>query len=179
MILGTISSVDSIVGLQVTIDGESSASTKKYSYLASYVPAAGDRVIIEEISGSYVIMGKLVTEVAQSGIVRQATNATTAASCSGNAATATVAASCSGNAATATSAAKCTGNAATATTAAACSGNAATATVSNATKGFDATFTNTETGQLVTRIDREYNSTLGKYIVTDVATSFSRSFAYK
>ena len=179
MILGTISSVDSIVGLQVTVDGEGSASTKKYCYLASYVPAQGDRVLIEEVNGSYVVLGKLCTEVNQSGIVRQATNATTAASCTGNAATATVAASCSGNAATATSAAKCTGNAATATSAAKCTGNAATATISDSTKSLDVTFNSVTSGQLVTRVDREYNTTLGKYIVTDVQTSFTQNFAHK
>ncbi len=49
--------------------------------------------------------------------VANATNATTAAACSGNAVTATTAAACSGNAATATTAAACSGNAATATSA--------------------------------------------------------------
>ena len=55
MILGTVSSVDSISGIRVTVDGEGSASTKKYSYLASYVPAANDRVLIEEINGRTII----------------------------------------------------------------------------------------------------------------------------
>ena len=175
MILGVIYSVDNLNGLKVTIDGESAPSTKKYSYLASYVPTANDRVLIEEINGSYVILGKICTEVAQSGIVRQAA---TAAACTGNAATATTAASCTGNAATATTAASCSGNAATATTAAACSGNAATATVSNTTKGFDYSV-NSHYGQLVTNVTREYDSTLGKYIVTDVQTGYAANFTYK
>ena len=99
MILGTISAVDSDNGLQLIIDGEDTPTTKKYTYMASYVPAANDRVLIEEISGSYVIMGKVISDVASSGIAREATNAT-------NAVNATTAAECTGNAATATKADK-------------------------------------------------------------------------
>ena len=62
MILGTISAVDNDNGLQLIIDGEDSPTTKKYTYMASYVPAANDRVLIEEISGSYVIMGKVISD---------------------------------------------------------------------------------------------------------------------
>lgn len=72
MILGTISAVDSDNGLQLIIDGEEEPTTKKYTYMASYVPAADDRVLIEEISGSYVIMGKVISDYNSSGIVRQA-----------------------------------------------------------------------------------------------------------
>lgn len=59
MILGKVSAIDSTNGLQITIDGETSATTKKYKYLASYTPAVNDRVLIEEIGGSYVILGKI------------------------------------------------------------------------------------------------------------------------
>lgn len=103
MILGTISAVDADNGLQLIIDGEDEPTTKKYTYMASYVPAANDRVLIEEISGSYVIMGKVINEVANSGIARQADNATNAVNAT-NAENATTAAACSGNAATATTA---------------------------------------------------------------------------
>ena len=162
MILGTISAVDNSNGLQLIIDGEDTATTKKYTYMASYVPEADDRVLIEEIGGSYVILGKVINEYASSGIARTAATATSAQT-----------------AATATTAESCTGNAATATTAAACSGNAATATVSDKTKGFD-TSVGSDNGKLVTSISREYNSTLGKYIVTDVSlTSYARNFVYK
>lgn len=78
MILGTISAVDNDNGLQLIIDGEDLPTTKKYTYMASYVPAANDRVLIEEISGSYVIIGKVISDVASSGIARQADNATNA-----------------------------------------------------------------------------------------------------
>lgn len=78
MILGTISAVDNSNGLQLIIDGEDTATTKKYTYMASYVPAANDRVLVEEVGGSYVIMGKVISDVASSGIARQAESATTA-----------------------------------------------------------------------------------------------------
>lgn len=82
MILGTISAVDSDNGLQLIIDGEDSPTTKKYTYMSSYVPTANDRVLIEEISGSYVIMGKVISDVASSGIARTADSATTATTAS-------------------------------------------------------------------------------------------------
>lgn len=155
MILGTISSVDSTNGVKLIIDGEDEPTTKKYTYMASYVPTANDRVLIEEVGGSYVIMGKVIKDYSSSGIVRQATNATNA-----------------------TTAASCSGNAATATTAAACSGNAATSTVSDKTKGFDSTV-KSQYGQIVTDVTRTWNSQLGTYIVTDVSTSLSQYFVYK
>ena len=164
MILGTISAVDDDNGLQLIIDGEDTATTKKYTYMASYVPAENDRVLIEEVGGSYVIMGKVINDVASSGIVRQATNATNAT----NAINAT-------NADVATTANACTGNAATATTAAACTGNAATSTNTN---GISYTCPTTY-GQLVTNVTRTYNSTLGTYIVTDVSLSYSQYFAHR
>lgn len=78
MILGTISAVDNDNGLQLIIDGEDTPTSKKYTYIASYVPAANDRVLIEEISGSYVIMGKVISDVTSSGIARTAETATNA-----------------------------------------------------------------------------------------------------
>ena len=165
--------MDSANGLKVQIDGEESASTKKYCYLASYVPTQGDRVLIEEVNGSYVILGKLCTQVANSGIVRKATNADNATNAT-NAVNATNAT----NAVNAETAAACSGNAATATTAAACSGNSATATVSNTTKGFDISV-GSNYGQLVTNVSRTYNSTLGTYIVTDVTLGYAANYTYK
>lgn len=61
MILGTISSWTNNAGVTVTIDGEEAPTTKKYMWLSSYLPQVGDRVLIEEIGGSYVILGKLTT----------------------------------------------------------------------------------------------------------------------
>ena len=136
MILGTISAVDNDNGLQLIIDGEDSPTTKKYTYMASYVPAANDRVLIEEISGSYVIMGKVISDKSSSGIARTAETAQSATT-------------------------------------------ADSSSVSDKTKGFDDSV-NTTSGQLVTSVTREYNSTLGTYIVTNVQTSYyNRNYVYK
>lgn len=62
MILGTIVSVARTVGVTVQIDGESAPTEKKYMWLLPYYPKTGDRVLIEEISGTYVILGKVSTE---------------------------------------------------------------------------------------------------------------------
>lgn len=59
MILGTINSYTAGAGVTVTIDGEDSPTTKEYMFLGSYTPSVGDRVLIEEISGTYVIIGKV------------------------------------------------------------------------------------------------------------------------
>lgn len=155
MILGTISAVDNDNGLQLIIDGEDDPTTKKYTYMASYVPTANDRVLIEEISGSYVIMGKVISDVGSSGIARTAETATTAT--------------------TATTAV----NATTATTAGSCSGNAATATLSEKTKALDTSFSNTELGTLVTNVTTEYISSIGRTVVTGVQRGNNRNFAYK
>lgn len=163
MILGTISAVDPDDGLKLIIDGEDSPTTKKYTYIASYVPEVNDRVLIEEISGSYVIMGKVISDFASSGMSRVAETAVSADSADYAYSAATAA-----NATTADSA----------TTAASCSGNAATATVSDTTKGFDATVNSTY-GSLVTNVTRTYNSTIGSYIVTDVTTAYGHNYVYK
>lgn len=62
MILGTISTWTNNGGVTVTIDGEEAPTTKKYMWLCSYLPQVGDRVLIEEIGGSYVILGKLTND---------------------------------------------------------------------------------------------------------------------
>ena len=134
MILGTISAVDADNGLQLIIDGEDLPTTKKYTYMASYVPTANDRVLIEEISGSYVIMGKVISDVASSGIAREAANATNA-------------------------------------------DNASNADISDKTKGFDSSV-GSISGEIVTYIDKQYDSNLGWYI-RDIQTSSTNSFVYK
>lgn len=60
MRLGTISSYAKGSGVTLTIDGEDSPTTKKYMFLSSYTPAVGDRVVVEETSDSYVVLGKVV-----------------------------------------------------------------------------------------------------------------------
>lgn len=59
MILGTISAYSSGSGIALTIDGESTPTTKKYLFLESYWPVVGDRVLVEEIADTYVILGKV------------------------------------------------------------------------------------------------------------------------
>jgi hypothetical protein len=46
---------------QIIFDGEETASLKAYPYLSSYTPSAGDRVLIANIAGSHVILGKVMT----------------------------------------------------------------------------------------------------------------------
>lgn len=57
MILGTVHARDNTQGLQIVIDGEEEPTTKKYAFLSTYSPEVGDRVLIEEISDSYVVLG--------------------------------------------------------------------------------------------------------------------------
>jgi hypothetical protein len=44
----------------VIFDGEGTASTRTYLYLSSYVPAAGDRVLVAMVGRSGIILGKPV-----------------------------------------------------------------------------------------------------------------------
>lgn len=161
MILGTISAIDDDNGIQLIIDGEDTATTKKYSYVASYVPAVDDRVLVEEISGSYVIIGKVITETSESGRVNYATNATNAT----NAENAEEA----DHATSATSADSAT--------------NAARATKADSADSADSLSTskyNSSYGMLVTSVTRVWDGTLSKYIVTDVQTDYSsKNYVYK
>ena len=56
--LGTVGSVS---GGKATIqfDGEGSASNKYYPSLAPYSPIGGDRVLVANIAGTHVILGKI------------------------------------------------------------------------------------------------------------------------
>jgi hypothetical protein len=58
--LGTIDSAYTSGRPKIIFDGETTASLKKYPYLDSYTPAANDRVLLLKVSGSYVIVGKIV-----------------------------------------------------------------------------------------------------------------------
>lgn len=74
MLLGKVQTRDNSEGLQIIIDGEDEPTTKKYHYLASYVPAAGDRILIEEIGDSYVVLGKVISTYADAGKAQTAEN---------------------------------------------------------------------------------------------------------
>ena len=45
---------------KIVFDGETTASEKQYPYLSSYTPTANDRVMLLRVSGSYVIIGKVI-----------------------------------------------------------------------------------------------------------------------
>lgn len=62
MILGTITTWRNRSGVTLTIDGEDTPTTKRYMWLSSYLPIVGDRVLVEEIGGSYVIIGKVTND---------------------------------------------------------------------------------------------------------------------
>lgn len=44
----------------IRMNGETVDSSKKYKYLSSYVPSAGDYVLLAVTSRTYVILGKVV-----------------------------------------------------------------------------------------------------------------------
>jgi hypothetical protein len=59
--LGVVPSNYSSGKPQIIFDGEETAGTKTYPYLSSYTPSAGDRVLMVNIAGSHVVLGKVVT----------------------------------------------------------------------------------------------------------------------
>lgn len=58
--LGTIDSSYSSGRPKIVFDGETVASSKAYPYLASYTPVANHRVLIANIGGSHVVIGRIV-----------------------------------------------------------------------------------------------------------------------
>lgn len=58
MILGTIASVTEN-GVTLILDGETEPTSKEYMIIDSYAPSVGDRVLVEEISNTYVVVGKV------------------------------------------------------------------------------------------------------------------------
>ena len=74
MMLGTISSWSNNSGARITIDGENAATVKPYLWLSPYRPSVGDRVLIEEVGGQYVILGKLTNDTQASALAYNVTN---------------------------------------------------------------------------------------------------------
>ena len=74
MMLGTVSSFGNGQGVNVTVDGEDTATQKPYYWLSPYRPRVGDRVLIEEISGQYIILGKVTNDIAASALAYNITN---------------------------------------------------------------------------------------------------------
>jgi len=57
--LGKVDSVSE--GLPaILFDGEETASGKLYAKLANYSPTTGDRVLLAKVSGTYIVLGKVV-----------------------------------------------------------------------------------------------------------------------
>lgn len=78
MILGTVQARDDWEGLSLVIDGEDEPTTKKYHYLQSYVPRAGDRVLIADVGDSYVVIGRIISFYSNAGKARTAESADSA-----------------------------------------------------------------------------------------------------
>ena len=57
--LATVAAVSS-GRASLTFDGETTATQKYYRHLASYSPTAGHRVLVVKISGTFVILGRVV-----------------------------------------------------------------------------------------------------------------------
>lgn len=58
--LGTVDPNYTSGAPKILFDGEGAVSTKRYSYLSSYKPAARDRVLLVNISGTHIIVGKIM-----------------------------------------------------------------------------------------------------------------------
>lgn len=60
ILLGTVVTYIANQGINLMIDGETVRTTKRYRHLSSYTPSNGDRVLILEIAGTYIVLGKIV-----------------------------------------------------------------------------------------------------------------------
>lgn len=58
--MGTIDPAYSAGRPRIVFDGESAASTKQYPYVSSYTPAKNDKVLLANVAGTYVVLGKIV-----------------------------------------------------------------------------------------------------------------------
>lgn len=59
-LLATVYVYTSGQGIRLVIDGETTRTTKWYRHLSSYTPSNGDRVLVLEIAGTYIVLGKIV-----------------------------------------------------------------------------------------------------------------------
>jgi hypothetical protein len=57
-LMGTVESITN--GLFVKLDGEAEARTKSFKRCSTYTPAVGHRVLIAKISGTYVVLDRVV-----------------------------------------------------------------------------------------------------------------------
>ena len=57
-LMGIVASITG--GLFIKLDGETDARTKSFARLASYTPVVEHRVLIAKISGTYVVLGRVM-----------------------------------------------------------------------------------------------------------------------
>ncbi len=55
--IGTIA--DATGKPKIRFAGETNASQKRYTFLDSYTPVVGDRVLLARVQGTYVVLGKI------------------------------------------------------------------------------------------------------------------------
>lgn len=65
--LGTVVELFEIGTAKIQFDGEEEPSEKEYSYLASYKPSIGDRVLLASVAGTYIIIDKIIYNEEPSG----------------------------------------------------------------------------------------------------------------
>lgn len=58
--IGTVDPAYTTGRAKVTFDGESTMSTKTYSYLSPYTPVASHRVLLLPVGTTYVILGRIL-----------------------------------------------------------------------------------------------------------------------
>lgn len=61
--LATVTKLFSRGTAQISFDGEETPSEKEYSYLSSYHPSEGDRVVLADVAGTHIILGSISHKV--------------------------------------------------------------------------------------------------------------------
>lgn len=59
LLLATVVASDSYAGTSLKFDGESAAGTMRYRKISRQSLVAGDRVLVAQVGGSYVIIGSI------------------------------------------------------------------------------------------------------------------------
>lgn len=60
LLLATVGASSSSTGTTLRIDGDSAAGSQRYRKISGQSLSAGDRVLVAQVGGSYVIIGKIV-----------------------------------------------------------------------------------------------------------------------
>lgn len=77
MKIGVIQTIDQSNGLTILFDGETDPTVKKFKYLNSYYPKLNDKVIVDEVGGSFVILGAITDDYSTTATAKKAETATT------------------------------------------------------------------------------------------------------